>query len=481
MSTIPAPEASVAPATYRLPLEREETPVDNAPSVGELDAPFLWENIFWFQRLRWVVIGVLAAAGLAGFFPGLLALVGLAISPIWPLACAAALTAANLIYRAATPARRSMLSPRQLHQLLWIQVVVDLIVLTVVVHFVGAFTSYAPFMYLFHIILACIFFDRLESMALLFVAALCYLACVTLEATGVLASTSVFASGAEQLHTRLSSATQAWRIGSALAIWGIIWYLASRMAGRIRRQEQDLARTNFRLEASVDERMRHMLQTTHQLKAPFAAIHANTQLLTGGYCGELPPKALEVSAKIAARCGMISCQIVEMLQLANLRSQGQTELCRHEVDLAALVQSVIDRLEPTANSRDVHFEADLAPAPIQIAEDHLRMLADNLLSNAVNYSRDRGAVHVRCGPLANGGAELIVRDEGIGIAADKLPRIFEDYFRTQEAAQHNRASTGLGLAIVRDVASAAGIHLEVSSAPGWGTQFTARFPQVTVS
>jgi light-regulated signal transduction histidine kinase (bacteriophytochrome) len=60
--------------------------------------------------------------------------------------------------------------------------------------------------------------------------------------------------------------------------WTIIWYLVSRLADTLRQRERELATTNLRLKASSDERMKHMLQTTHQLKAPFAAIHANTQL-----------------------------------------------------------------------------------------------------------------------------------------------------------------------------------------------------------
>jgi signal transduction histidine kinase len=78
--------------------------------------------------------------------------------------------------------------------------------------------------------------------------------------------------------------------------------------------------------------------------------------------------------------------------------------------------------------------------------------------------------------LTNATAEFRVRDRGIGIPKEKLPKVFGDYFRASEAVQHNNASTGLGLAIVRQVARDAGIAVEVQSAPGWGTCFSLTIP-----
>ncbi len=71
---------------------------------------------------------------------------------------------------------------------------------------------------------------------------------------------------------------------------------------------------------------------------------------------------------------------------------------------------------------------------------------------------------------------MTVEDDGIGIVPEKLPRIFDDYYRTDEAVRHNRDSTGLGLAIARHVAAMHGIRVRVESAPGAGTRFTLRFP-----
>jgi two-component system, OmpR family, phosphate regulon sensor histidine kinase PhoR len=104
------------------------------------------------------------------------------------------------------------------------------------------------------------------------------------------------------------------------------------------------------------------------------------------------------------------------------------------------------------------------------------MLLDNLVVNAVSYSHDQGVVRVTCRPVAPGAAEVVVRDHGIGIPGEKLPLIFEDYYRTEEAVRHNRSSTGLGLAVVRQAARELQAIIQVESAPGWGTRFTVQLP-----
>ncbi|HSA18506.1 MAG TPA: HAMP domain-containing sensor histidine kinase, partial [Kiritimatiellia bacterium] len=240
-------------------------------------------------------------------------------------------------------------------------------------------------------------------------------------------------------------------------------------------------RYDERLLRAQEERTRHMLATTHQLKAPFAAIQANTQLMLDGYCGELPAEARDVAQRISARCRRLTRDIQDMLQLANLRSEGQKPPAPQEVDLQEAWRYVIHQLEPLASEREVRLDIALVPARVPGIPDHLKMLFINLLSNAIMYSRRGGRVRVEAGTLAGGGARVRVADEGIGIAPEKLPRIFDEYYRTEEAVQFNKESSGLGLAIVRHVAREHGLRLKVASRPDHGTAFTLDFPSVAQS
>ncbi len=477
MTLEPQNSAHSEPVGYCLPL-------DAVPGVGNqtCDSPYraptdvLRRNAVWFCRLRWAVVAILTAAGILAVFPEPLSRWGLRLSPEWPLVTAAVLVVFNLSYLMLLPRRADSTNAAAARANLWVQIVVDLLVLTAVVHFLGSLETYAMFMYLFHIILACIFFPRPQALAVAIGAVSLYFACLAMEAAGWLTPQTALAHSGMLDRARL--ATQGWilQIGSAVFVWVGIWYLASRQAGELRKRERDLAIANQRLQAGIEERSRHMLQTTHQLKAPFAAIHANTQLLLGGFCGDLPEAAASTVSRISSRCAVLSQQILEMLQLANLRSAAQVRPRATAISLDQMVASAISRVEPTATPRNIQIKPALQPVCVAADEDHLRMIVENLLTNAVNYSFDGGVVEVHSDRNLQGAPRVVVRDSGIGIQPEKLPRIFDDYFRTNEASIHNKASTGLGLAIVRDVARMWSIRVDVKSAPGRGTEFTLTFP-----
>lgn len=479
MTAAAAPDANPAElAVYRLEAA-PGAPVGPATPTAddrEWTEPLLRDNAIWFCQLRWLVVAVLFAVAASGLLPELPASLGLKINPVWPGTAAALLAVLNLVF--SRLARRAVAGTGQGHPLravLWAQIVSDLLILTAVIHWLGPDWPAAPFMYLFHIILACLVFSPGESLAVAGLAAGSHGLTLWAVAAGWVPRSSVLAPRGPTGEGFVPAGGFAAMI-PMLLIWAVIWYLVSRLAATLRRREHELARTNRRLAASIEERAKHMLQTTHQLKAPFAAIHAMSQVLLGGYAGALPPSATQVVEKIATRCLALSRQIQEMLQLANLRSRGQAEPPRRPLDLAAVVGEVVARVEPAARQRHIHLDTALAPAPVSAVADHVTMLVDNLLVNAVTYSHDGGVVEVACGPQPGAGARLIVRDHGIGIPREKLPHIFEDYYRTEEAVRHNRASTGLGLAIVRQVACTERVAVQVESAPGWGTRFTVTWP-----
>ena len=467
-------------AAYDLP-RQERSQSDSAAqsaAAAETDRRLLLQNGVWFCSLRWLVIAAFLALAVLAWTagPALLAR-GIRLSPAWPLWVAGILAVFNAAYlvmarMVAMGKWRGLLARPGL----WLQILLDLAVLTVVVHYLGSVETYAPFMYLFHIVLACIFFPWRQSLLVTLSAMGMYLACIFLESTGVWAPQSVLAGALLPDRGAMLPAVLTWHVGSVMFISGTVWYLASRLAGALRQRDEELAAINRRLVAATEERARHMLRTTHQLKAPFAAIHATTQLLLGGYCGAIPDAGVAAVRQIAARCEMLSREITAMLQLANLRSSAQDRPAPVSIDLSALVHGCVASLEPEASKRAIRLEEDLSAAAVFGVRDHAVMIIDNVVSNAIHYSRDGGVVSVSCRAKADGGAAVVVRDCGIGIPAAKLPKIFDDYFRTNEAVQHNKASTGLGLAIVRQAALAGKIGVRVESAPTRGSVFSLDFP-----
>jgi len=465
--------------TYQLPVAAapSEPPSAAEGAAASLRDALLVGNLLWFVRLRWVAISALIGFGAAGLlvrgaFPPL----GLRPPTGWPFLIAALLLLANLGYLG--HARLIVRNPQHRGAAwnLWVQIVADLLALTVVVYFLGSLETAAPFMYLAHVVLACIFFPRWQSFVVVVVASGLYAACVIVERLEIVHTPGIYLDPLLRQAMTGHSAFPWVTASSALGIFFVVWFLASHLSSLVRQQERELADANVRLTIAQRDKTRHMLRTTHELKAPFAAIAANAQLLLRGNCGVLPGEAAEVVRRIAARCRRLAIEIQEMLQLANLQSADEQPKPLR-LDLAEMVHWAIARVGAAAQARRVTVDADLAPAHVVAVEDHIKMLLTNIIANAVVYSYEGGSVRVRCHATAADGPVITIEDEGIGIPADKLPRIFDEYYRTEEAVRHNKDSTGLGLAIVRHVAASLEIRVQVESAPNCGTRFTLRFPR----
>jgi two-component system, OmpR family, phosphate regulon sensor histidine kinase PhoR len=464
---------------YELPLETVEPqkPLNAAKESGDLTEAILFRNAVWFCRIRWIPVGILIGFWAIGFILRKPIPFGFIQSGLWPLIIGITLAIANII----SLVHLRMISGQKLRDAanlnLWMQIVMDLLILTVVVHFVGSLETTVPFLYLIHITLACEFFSRRRSFAVLVLACVLYFSCLGLECLRWIPHASIYVDPVmyEKMHE--TPGMVAIEILSTAAIWMVVWYLASNLGGIIRQRDLELAETNRRLVEAREQKAALMLRTTHELKAPFAAIHANIQLLLNGSCGAFTQEAKEILGRMSARCHKLANLIQEMLQLSNLEKSIE-EPVRVAVDLSEIMRWTLVQMEPMAKLRQVTVTAELQPARIIAAEDHLKMLLGNVLSNAIAYSHQGGSVDVQCRTESTGASSIIIEDKGIGIPADKLPKIFDEYYRSSDAARFNPESTGLGLAIVRHIAQAYGILVRVESASGSGTRFTLGFPPV---
>lgn len=472
-----APNISTAPAGDWVELSPAEPQAAGGPLRSEgtfaLSEPMQLGYLAWVCRCRWIVIAVLAGYGLAGRAGGLLPWLGLVEPADWALACAGVLVVLNAGFIAHAWRLRRREDYHQIVPSLWLQIVCDMLVLTAVVHFAGPLTTYVPFAYLFHIVLACIFFAMRSSLLVTLLACLLYTSLLAAEGLGLLEPHSLYQADLV-LQIRRRPVVLLGNALSAICVWLVVWYMAMYLSQKVRRRDAELAATNRRLLQAQREKTRHMLRTTHELKSPLSTIHANVQLLLKGYGGELTPHGQDIVRRVAARCRSLSLEVQEMLQLANLRNDQQPP-DPARLDLADVLGSCVRQLREAACKRSVRIEDDLRPAWIVAPEDHVKMLLTNLLSNAVAYSHPGGTVRVSCGAEASR-AWAAIEDEGIGIAPEHLGRVFDEYYRTPQAVEHNKLSSGLGLAIVREVAQAWNVRVRLASRPGQGTRVQLLFP-----
>jgi signal transduction histidine kinase len=470
-----ASEESIQPAVYELPLP-QELPVDAEIKGSERSLPesLLVRNALWFCRVRWLVIATLVCYGVLGLFSSSVDYFEIRSPGTWPFVMAGILTLFNIVFLFLARARTF---PSKIIFNLWGQIIVDLVILTGVVYFIGSLETNIAFTYLFHIVLSCVFFSPRQSLIVTIMAIIMFAACITGEyVLKILPSMSIFnESFHEQNHSPVM-ATLTVNFFFAIGIWLVVWYLASHLSSMLRRRDFELTETNIRLVAAQEERARHMLATTHQLKAPFAAIYSNAQLLLQGYCGDISDEALPVIQRITSRSRRLTTEIQEMLQLANLSSSSQQSLPQTRMGSTELLLWCKSQVDPIARERGITFKVNVRPVAMVGTEDHFKMLFVNLLSNAVIYSHRNGQVHICCYKGPDSEPVVTIADNGIGIQPDKLPHIFEEHYRTNEAVQHNKESSGLGLAIVKNVAELYGIRIRVESRFGSGTKYELKFP-----
>jgi len=454
--------------TYELTWDDQPGEQYSAAESGGLESAVLIQNARWFTFIRWIVVAVLLAAGLAGWaMRGPIARLGIVPPLGWPWLLAGILAAANAVF-CVLVRRLADDTPRQVIKAnIWSQIACDLLIVTALVHIVGSLDTYFSFTYLFHIALACIFFPRRESLVVTMFAACLYLGCVGLELGGILAGGGMLAGSLAPAQRPL--VVSLGLAGSAVGVWFVVWYLASTLSEALQKRGRQLRQANQRLLLADQEKNLQVLRVTHDLKAPFSGIESNIQVLRLEHWDEMSQPVRDLIERIQARGQALSERIRDILLLGDLRSRARPSVLE-PVDIRAVMDDVLSGLKGSADSRRVAVDVDVPALRVLGEKKPLTVLFANLVANAILYSREGGRVEIRAAGEA-GAVRVTVRDQGIGIAADALPHVFQEFYRTTEAARFNRLSTGLGLAIVRTVARHLGLKVSVDSEEGKGTEF----------
>ena len=304
----------------------------------------LAEHIFWYCRFRWIVIGVLISFGISSYIDGLFNYLNLSPALNWPFGIAGFAIIINVLFKIHADRLQATGPAGSLLINMWTQIILDLLVLTLVVHFVGSLDSVISFAYLFHIVLSCIFFSRIQSLLVIAFSSILFITCVILEYTGIIPPSSIFRNTLLIYNTASNPQAIFVHIITILSIWYVVWYLVSYISSLVRERDYELCTTNQRLKEAQEEKTKHLLRLTHELKAPFAAIDANIQVIQKGHCGILPFKALELLERIAARSRKLGDVIQSMLQLENVQKMTAEVLNTESLDLSEIIKWCIGQV-----------------------------------------------------------------------------------------------------------------------------------------
>lgn len=239
-----------------------------------------------------------------------------------------------------------------------------------------------------------------------------------------------------------------------------------------------LARTFDEMIARLDDAFRRQRQFTadasHELRTPLTAIKGQVEVaLTRS---REPAAYQEVLRSVNEEVDRLIRLVGSLLTLARADA-GQVPITLEPNNLGDLVNSAAEQVRPLAVQRGLDLTVVSGPdLKLKADQDLLLQLLLNLLDNAIKYTPAGG--RVTAGWAANGKqAEFWVRDTGVGISAEHLPRIFDRFYRVDKARSRAEGGSGLGLSICRWIAEAHGGSISVESAPGQGSIFTVHLPQ----
>jgi len=215
---------------------------------------------------------------------------------------------------------------------------------------------------------------------------------------------------------------------------------------------------------------------THELRSPLSAVQSMLRIMEQGYVGSMTSKQQDLIQRSQRRISFLLALVKDLLELA----AGKMERLRgekKEVVLNEVITKVTELMQTSAEEKGLELQVEIAEEPLVLMgiEDGLERVFMNLVSNAVKYTPAGGSVAVRAWS-EDDQIKAEVSDTGMGISEKALPRIFEEFYRAQNAKSMEMEGTGLGLAIARDVVEQHGGQITVESVVGEGSTFYVTLP-----
>lgn len=253
--------------------------------------------------------------------------------------------------------------------------------------------------------------------------------------------------------------------------------------GRLEELEQlqnQLKMTNQELTRLVRANQDNFSHLTHELKTPLTSIIGYADLFLRQqrqHQPDLKDSAPNLeSIERVLRSGRLLLRLINDSLEISRYDAGKLPLQPVEVNVAELIQSTVEIIEPLARSKDLSLLLECDRAPEKVITDPLRLqqILTNLLSNAVRYTKS-GFVKLTCWVVSDEKWAISVSDSGSGISFDSQAHIFEAYFRAENASESSDG-TGLGLAIVLRLVKVIQGEIQVASDLGQGSNFTVTLP-----
>jgi two-component system, NtrC family, sensor histidine kinase GlrK len=231
-----------------------------------------------------------------------------------------------------------------------------------------------------------------------------------------------------------------------------------------------------RLQEIAEERNRFLRHMSHELKTPLANIREGTELLMEGAVGSLSGDQREVAGILRDNSLRLQRLIENLLSYSEWQAK-RSELDLGEIRLLPLVKSAIETYQLPINTHGLHLDLQVADLMLAADREKLKLILDNLISNAVKFTPNGGTITVRAAYDDSGEQLLLdVADTGPGIPPEERPRIFDAFYQGATPQGGLVRGTGIGLSVVQEFVHAHGGTIEIVDGEFQGAHFRVRLP-----
>ncbi len=423
----------------------------------------LKERLAWLINLRWIsIIALLFCVPVAdkmfGFFIGFKAITSIAVI----------LIIINLLYFFIAryyPFRNEY----QELAFLELQILIDLLIISFVIHYSGGIGNPFYFLYLVQVILSGIIFPgKVLPYFNAIVAAVLLTVWTVLE--------HLFMVDKYLLHEEPSTALI---ITSLLAFYitnfaGI--YIINNFMNGYRSLKRIIDEKNAQLEQAIKDRSRTFRFAAHELKSPMIAIQSTLDVVKSLFSDELRPEVKEMVLKAERRSSQVIDMVKEMITVTQY-NLGMEKPVFENVEFDNWLFDIVNHHKAYADSKNLQLIYNHLPLPLNITIDTngFEKVVSNLVNNALRYTPSGGKVIVE--PFVSDYTfGFAVKDTGIGIPEEDMEKIFEEFYRSKNAREAEQIGTGLGLNLVKEIVQHYNGEISVKSELGKGSEFKVEFP-----
>ena len=248
--------------------------------------------------------------------------------------------------------------------------------------------------------------------------------------------------------------------------------------------EAQLRRKNEELRRLNTAKGEFISIAAHELRTPLTSVVGYLDMMHEGAFGELPGPMVRPAASLRRNVNRLRRLVDEMLDVSRIE-RGSMMLHRSCCDVRQIINNVLDELAPLAKAKSQSLTSEILPCPtIHADNDKIHQVVCNLIANAVRYTPESGRINVAVDEAPKDRypgewARIRVTDNGIGIPANAIHRVFEPFTAVNSAQHHTSTvpdSAGLGLYIARGLVDLHGGLISVDSEEGVGTEFTVLLP-----